>query len=227
MEEKNMNSNNQMNTNNENNKLDKMNNRNIMIIIMALVIVCLAGYIVYIKFIDKMPDKPKEGNAQEQGNNNSTPTPTNENGNNDFDIISKFTQIELSSSNKEITVGNTALSIKSSDNSLLVNNKKIYTSEWEDGTHTGYSVYTNDKSEYILIEDTYENICGDGLIVGAIDSKGEFVNVERKELSNHPDVPSCLGYIYLKDNKIYGTYSGDDIGNDSEEFSYEVEFIIK
>ena len=51
-----------------NNKTNKQNN-SILIIVMALIIVALAGYIVYIKFIQKTESvSPKDNNTEEKEN---------------------------------------------------------------------------------------------------------------------------------------------------------------
>ena len=73
MENNDQNLNNQVNTNNSNANQPTQNNTNkIVFALMALIIVGLAGYIVYTKFIQK-DDKsePKSSNTQEQENNNS------------------------------------------------------------------------------------------------------------------------------------------------------------
>lgn len=73
MEENNFNSNNQMSTSNNVNQQvqpTKSNNK-VLFVVMALIIACLAGYIVYTKFIEKESDKPKDDNTQEQGNNST------------------------------------------------------------------------------------------------------------------------------------------------------------
>ena len=71
MENNDQNLNNQVNTNNSNVNQPTQNNTNkIVFALMALIIVGLAGYIVYTKFIQK-DDKPepKPNNTQEQDNN--------------------------------------------------------------------------------------------------------------------------------------------------------------
>ena len=71
MENNDQNLNNQVNTNNSNvNQLTQNNTNKIVFALMALIIVGLAGYIVYTKFIQK-DDKPepKPNNTQEQDNN--------------------------------------------------------------------------------------------------------------------------------------------------------------
>ena len=92
MEDNNQNLNNQVNTNSIENQQMQNNNGNskVLIILMALIIVGLAGYIVYTKLIQK-DDKPepKPNNTQEQGNNNSDDNGKNNNQqttNNDLDL---------------------------------------------------------------------------------------------------------------------------------------------
>ena len=66
MENNNQELNNQVNTNN--NQPVQSNNKTLMIL-MALIIVCLAGYIVYAKFIQKGDNpEPKPTNTEENGN---------------------------------------------------------------------------------------------------------------------------------------------------------------
>lgn len=71
MENNNQELNNQVNTNN--NQQVQPNNNKMLIILMALIIVCLAGYIVYAKFIQKGDNpEPKPTNTEENGINNQT-----------------------------------------------------------------------------------------------------------------------------------------------------------
>ena len=71
MENNNQELNNQVNTNT--NKQVQPNNNKILIILMALIIVVLAGYIVYVKFIQKGDNpEPKPNNTEENGINNQT-----------------------------------------------------------------------------------------------------------------------------------------------------------
>ena len=93
MENNDQNLNNQVNTNNSNVNQPTQNNANkIVFTLMALIIVGLAGYIVYTKFIQK-DDKPepKPNNTQEQGNNNS-----DDNGKNNNQQSSNNTVLDLS-----------------------------------------------------------------------------------------------------------------------------------
>ena len=54
MENNNQNLNEQVNHNNDDNQQIKTsNNKNVLIALMALIIICLVGYIVYAKFIQK------------------------------------------------------------------------------------------------------------------------------------------------------------------------------
>ena len=53
--------------------MEENKKNNLLIIIMALVIVCLLGYIVYTKFIQKSDtNTPKDNNTQEQGKNETS-----------------------------------------------------------------------------------------------------------------------------------------------------------
>ncbi len=81
MENNNQELNNQVNTNNSQ---QVQSNNKILIILMALIIVGLAGYIVYAKFIQKGDNpEPKPTNTEENGNNGNTSNQNDDSANYD------------------------------------------------------------------------------------------------------------------------------------------------
>ncbi len=154
MENNDQNLNNQVNTNNIENKQMQNNNGNnkILIILMALIIVGLAGYLVYEKFIQNSDSPaPKTGNTQEQDNGSSANSQyenTDENTelNNQVKDDSKITKLEkyeLSKSNKEFTIGSKKVNIKATDNNVYVDDKKV--------TYYGESASVYVTNKFILI----------------------------------------------------------------------------
>jgi len=101
MENNDQNLNNQVNTNNSNVNQQASNNTNkIVFALMALIIVGLAGYIVYNKFIQK-DDKPKSNDTQEQGNSNSESSNTKD-GNSSKELLIEYKD-DFKNGDKKIT----------------------------------------------------------------------------------------------------------------------------
>ena len=151
------------------------------------------------------------------------------NGNNSHQQINtsnepvKLSKIRLTQSNQNIKLKSVTVAMRTYDNGLYVNDKKIYTSDIAD--LKGYSVYYGSNLDYAIVGVEYENLCGTPVITIAINSKGEGVHVNRIDVSEHPDLPSCLTEIYTKNNKVFAKYNGEDFST-LEQFFYEVEFVL-
>ena len=192
--------------------------------LLILVIIGLVGFIVYDKFIKK--DEPN-------GNDKPivTPTPvitnTPEPTNNKIEEFS-LEKKKISNKNTSYEMNGKTLNIRTYENSLYVNDIKVYTADIYDGSFEGYSIYINENSEYAFIEVEHDSICGNdyGYVDGALDSNGKFLDIEIQEMETHPDLPACSRSVYSKDGKYYATISGVDDANEKD-FSYNVEYIIE
>ena len=152
--ENNQNLNNQVNQNNNVNQPIPNNNTNkIVFVLMALLIVGLAGYIVYSKFIQKN-DNFKPNDIQEQENNNSNQNDENNNSNENIESNNSNENIESNNSNENSQQGTnnsgsanvvgTTYKTKDGKKTLKILNKKDdgYSAEYN-GTKLDIHEYAN------------------------------------------------------------------------------------
>lgn len=132
MEENNLNSNNQMNANNsvENQIQQSKGNNKLLVVLMTLIILCLVGYIVYTKFIQKSDtDTSKDNNTQEKDHNNQQTDNTN-NG-----VSKKLISLKGSCNDVSEAYNNINVNLKKIESEytcqyeLKINGKKISTDE--------------------------------------------------------------------------------------------------
>ena len=159
MENNDQNLNNQVNINNSNvNQQASNNNNKIVFALMALIIVGLAGYIVYTKFIQK-DDKPepKPNNTQEQENNNSNQNEEKNNTNeNNESNNSNENSGQSTNNNGSTNIVGTTYKTKDGKKSLkiLKKNGDGYSAEYngtkldiyEYQNHNKYGVFVGDKA---------------------------------------------------------------------------------
>ena len=210
--------------------------------LLVVIIIGLAGFIVYDKVIKK--DEPK-GNDTPVPTSTPEPvvTPTITNtpepvatptvtstpkpASNDSKKIA-LEKKKISNKNTSYELNGKTLKIRTYDNSLYVNDAEVYKADIYDGTFKGFSIYINKNSEYAFIEVNHDNLCGsdNGYIDGAIDSNGKPFKIEVKEGNDYVDLPACSRSVYSKNGKYYATISGVDDINEKD-FSYTVEYVIK
>ena len=199
MEENNLNSNNQMNTKtnvNQQTQSNKSNNK-ILFVVMVLIIVGLAGYIVYSKFIQKN-DNPKPNDTQEQENNNSNQNEENNNSNENSESNNSNENSQQGTNNSGSTnVVGTTYKTKDGSKTLKILNKKGdgYSAEYS-GTKLDIYEYQNHDKYSVFVGDKAGNSsqCGEYYLV---------VNNQTQELMNFKYGES-LGYTVEKvGNKYY------------------------
>ena len=131
MENNNQNLNEQVNHNNDDNQQIKTsNNKNVLIALMALIIICLVGYIVYAKFIQK-----NDTNAPKDINNQQTDNTNKELENNNTGISKKLISLKSSCNGISETYNNITVELKKIESEyrcqyeLKINGKKISADE--------------------------------------------------------------------------------------------------
>ena len=154
--ENNENLNNQVNEKNVG-QVSQSNDSKALIIIMALIIIGLAGYIVYTKFIQKNDNpEPKPNNTQEKecncqkceecekcDSNTSQCNCSNSTTSCLGDKITSLKKINLTTTNQDIKIGGKTFKIrKNGDGVLYVNDQEIYV---EGSTFVADNVYLTDK----------------------------------------------------------------------------------
>ena len=188
--------------------------KKIVIVALLVIGILLIGLGIYLIFIKK--DEGVVDNNSNIIDNNST---------NKDNYKVKLNKVTITKSSQNVKINNAVLTMKKYDNSLFVNNAKVYTPDIGDGSLKGYSVYYDSSLDYAIVGVESDNLCGTPDITIAINSKGEVVHLNRIDVSEHPDLPSCLTEIYTKNNKVFAKYNGED-SSTLEQFSYEVEFVI-
>ena len=201
MEENNLNSNNQMNTNNnmEQQIQPSKSNNKMLIVLMALIIVGLAGYIVYSKFIQKNDNhEPKPNDTQEQDNNNSNQNEENNNSNeNNGSNNSNENDQQGTNNNGSTKVVGMTYKTKDEKKTLKILDKK----------GDGYSAeYNNTKLDIYGYEkyDKYSVFVGDK--AGDASQCGQYhlvVNNQTQELMNFKYGDSLEYFVEKVGNKYY------------------------
>ena len=208
MENNDQNINTQVNTNNNGNQQEPNNTNKIVIILMALVIVGLAGYIIYTKFIQK-DDNTKETNPTPTPI--VTPKPTDNNQQVSDDVITKLDEYELDENNKEFVINNKTILLKVVDGKLFINNKEC------DSYHWGLDkVYLT--NHFIIIEGGGQSVFYPAMINQ---------NCDLIEIDGNPDTPTTsIEGLYLENGKLLATKYIDN-GMEEESKTIKVELVYK
>ena len=206
---------------------EKKDNKNLIIGVLIGLVIALSLALVYFMFIRNDETKTND-NGGTKGNENVVPTatplktPTQDNNTNGIVELEKFS---VNNTSKSISLKNGIITIKSSDGSLYANNKKVYTSDAVGDGDVLYEIYTNPSLDYILVSDHSKGECVSN-VSGAINSKGELVELEYNYLTEEHEASSCVVSIYLKDGKTVVKKSGKD-SDTNKQFEEKIEVTLK
>ena len=184
---------------NNENLNNQVNNNNVLIIIMALIILGLAGYIVYTKFIQKSENSELKPNDTQEKECNCSTSCLGEK-------ITSVKEIKLTTTNQDIKIGEKTYKIKTDDEGILyIDNEKVY-------------VYGNDfapSNVYLTDKYLFSTVAGQFYesIMYAIDEQGKIgVGSDDYTMENFKVVD---GYLHATGGKI--VFGGLDLGVDMKD----------
>ena len=213
---------NKTNTNNsDNQQIQKNNDKNkVLIVVMALIIVGLAGYIVYSKFIqkdDNLKSKPTDTNTQENDQSNS------KNDDADYNLLN----IECNYYSASEYSSNETFGVECDK----YNPRSLYDKYKLSNNHTiEKMIFANDKLVYLIMSNFHEEYSNENYheyLYSTENNKTYFANDSYKRIAGIYTVDNKTKVVLYNEVEYAGKYDFKtiDLSNNSiyRESSFEVE----